>query len=214
MYSEDGRKTECSICLITRQREREDGTEVTQYLMVRNNRGMNAGLYNFPGGHIEENETIDAGNSREIKEETGLEIKDVQACGRFDISFGRPQKNAWPWEQPNRVRVFIFETDNYSGKLSNPLLKTGQKFPEVKAFWCDEDKIPFDKMRDNDRIWFKMYKKTGYVNNPVFIREKDKLIGMIPGKSIAKAKEYNETQELNQGLISRCRWRAQAEGLC
>lgn len=213
MYNEElGPSTDCCICLITRQIKRQE-RQVTQYLMVRNNRGLNAGLFNFPGGHIEENETIDEGNAREINEETGLEIKNIQTCGRFDISFGLPQKNSWPWEQPNRIRVFIFKTDTFSGKLRNPLLKSGQKFPEVKAFWCDEDKIPFEKMRDNDRIWFKMYKKTGYINNPVFIRENNKLIGMIPGTSVAKAKEYNEIQELNQGLIASQRRRAEVEGL-
>lgn len=48
MIGEYGPNTDCTLCLLTRTIERQ-GKAVKQYLMVRNNRGMNAGLYNFSG---------------------------------------------------------------------------------------------------------------------------------------------------------------------
>ena len=35
----------------------------------------------FPGGHVEDNETIEQSVIREIKEETGLTISSVECCG-------------------------------------------------------------------------------------------------------------------------------------
>lgn len=211
MFGEYGPKTDCSICMITRQVKRDDRC-VTQYLMVRNNRGMNAGLYNFPGGKFDKSETFDEGNVREVWEETGIEVKDAKPCGRFDIFLDYPEENSW--FHPKQIRVYIFESDKFSGKLRNPLLQEGQTQPEVKAFWCDEDKIPFNHMRDNDVEWFKIYKETGYVNNPTFIRIDNKLVKTIPGEPLEKAKETNEIQEFNQILIAKRRDLAEREGLC
>lgn len=206
-----GYKTDCCICMITRQIKRGE-RDVKQYLMVRNNRGMNAGLYNFPGGKFEQTETFNEGNSREVYEETGINIKTAEACGRFEIYFGHPQPDSWTL--PPRIRVFVFKSDDFTGKVRNPLPKNGQERPEVKAFWCDENKIPFEHMRDNDVEWFKLYKETGYVNNPTFIRINNKLAKTISGEQIEEARGDNEIQEINQNLIAKLRSLAEREGLC
>lgn len=197
MHGAYGPHEDCTICLITRQKERE-GRTVTQYLMVRNNRGMNAGLYNFPGGHLEENEALYECNTREVAEETGIIVENPELCGRFEVYLGQPEDNSW--YLPPRIRVFIYKSDKFSGKLRNPLLKPGQCVPEVKAFWCDEDKIPFEHMRDNDRDWFKLYEENGYVNNPVYIRENNKMTGSLAPWQVEEAKKENEVWETEQTL--------------
>lgn len=45
-----------------------------KFLMVKEGHGRCQGMWNFPIGHLEENETIIEGAKREILEETGYEV--------------------------------------------------------------------------------------------------------------------------------------------
>ena len=211
MIGEYGPNTDCTLCLLTRTIERQ-GKAVKQYLMVRNNRGINAGLYNFPGGKLDKDELLEECVKREVWEETGIKIKSCKMCGKFDIYFSEPIENSFM--HPDRCRVFIYQCNEFEGKLRNPLLKEGQKVPEVKAFWCDENKIPFQNMRDNDVYWFNLYQKYQYVANPSFIREKDKLSKIIPPKSIEEAKKENEIRDFELMTIAKHKLLAEREGLC
>ena len=62
--------------------------------------------YTLPGGHIESGESIVDAVIREMKEETGLTIKDPKLCGvkQFPIEDGR-------------YIVFLFKTDEYDGDV-------------------------------------------------------------------------------------------------
>lgn len=63
----------------------------------------------FPGGHIEEGEPIVPSVIREIKEETNLEISNLEFCGIRD------------WYDPTineRNIVFLFKTSTYTGTLN------------------------------------------------------------------------------------------------
>ncbi|MBN1964931.1 MAG: NUDIX domain-containing protein [Anaerolineae bacterium] len=44
--------------------------------------------YNGVGGHVERNEDVLTGAVREIKEETGLDVRDVQFCGCSHVDVG------------------------------------------------------------------------------------------------------------------------------
>lgn len=64
----------------------------------------------FPGGHIEKGESIVDSAIREIKEETGLTISDLQICGVKD----------WYIQENNkRYIVFLFKTYSNKGDLIN-----------------------------------------------------------------------------------------------
>ena len=62
----------------------EDITEIViriKALLINNNNiilGYERGIYQFPGGHLEEKETFEECIKREIMEETGINIKDNQ----------------------------------------------------------------------------------------------------------------------------------------
>lgn len=91
---------------------------------------------NFPGGHIEDNESAPESAIREIKEETGLDIKNVESCGYFE--WNEPQKGI-------RYVTLLFRTKDFSGELKSS--------SEGKVFWIkkeDIDKYPqsldFDKV--------------------------------------------------------------------
>ena len=102
-----------------------------KFLMIRHYRGINQGCINFPGGKKEPNETIKECVIRETFEETGLTIENPVQVGYIEF----PTKNFY---------VYVFKSTKFTGKIH-------QKEDEVAAFWIDEDKIPYDKMREADR---------------------------------------------------------------
>lgn len=74
----------------------------------------------FPGGHIEYNESFKDSAIREVKEETGLIIDEIQFCGikQFQI-----KKNI-------RYIVFLYKSNKYHGELTNS--------EEGRVFWIDK----------------------------------------------------------------------------
>ena len=78
----------------------------------------------FPGGHIEPKESFVESVIREVKEETGLDISNVQLCG---------MKQWTHREGKYRYIVFFYKTNTYSGELNSS--------DEGKVFWIERDKL-------------------------------------------------------------------------
>ena len=77
----------------------------------------------FPGGHVEPGETVVASVIREVQEETGLSVSNLQNCGYIQ------------WYNPDRQSqyfVFLFKTSSYSGELK------GSAEGDVKWMTLDE----------------------------------------------------------------------------
>ncbi|MDR2977005.1 MAG: 8-oxo-dGTP diphosphatase [Streptococcaceae bacterium] len=80
----------------------------------------------FPGGHVEKGEAIALSTIREIKEETGLTVKNLKLCGIKD------------WFEPDldrRYLVFLYRTNDFSGELI-------EESEEGRVFWTNIDELP------------------------------------------------------------------------
>ena len=92
----------CNMCMIT---DAEGRVLVQERLPKPSNPW--SGL-TFPGGHVEPGETVMASVIREVQEETGLTVSDLQNCGY--IQWYNPVKQS-------QYFVFLFKTSTFSGEL-------------------------------------------------------------------------------------------------
>ena len=85
-----------TLCMVYRREE----------LLLQNRVKTDWRGYCFPGGHVEPGESIMDSVVREMKEETGLTVKNPRLCGikQFPIEGGR-------------YLVFFFKTDAFEGEL-------------------------------------------------------------------------------------------------
>lgn len=79
----------------------------------------------FPGGHVEPGESLTESVIREVKEETGLTIKNVKLCGVKDWCFENNSK---------RYIVFLYKTSDFCGELI-------PKSNEGKNFWVSKEEL-------------------------------------------------------------------------
>ena len=77
----------------------------------------------FPGGHVEEGESLTESVIREMREETGLLIENTIPCGFKD----------WIMEDGIRYLVLLYKTDKFTGELKSS--------KEGKVFWLDRSHI-------------------------------------------------------------------------
>ncbi len=98
-----------NMCMI------RDGSKV----LVEEKVGPYAGGITFPGGHVEAGEPIVDSVIREMREETGLTIREPRLCGVKD----------WINEDGSRYMVFLFRADRFSG--------TPASSEEGRVFWME-----------------------------------------------------------------------------
>lgn len=91
-------------------------------ILVQNRVGSWSGIA-FPGGHIEPNESFTEAVIREVKEETGLTVRDVQLCG---IKQGRAK-------HADRMIVLLYKTNSFTGELRSSR--------EGKVFWIKPEEL-------------------------------------------------------------------------
>lgn len=81
--------------------------------------------YSFPGGHVEPGESFYDSAVREVREETGLTVRNLKCCGTIH----------WcQTETSERYLVFLYKTSEFSGELI-------PKTEEGEVFWMPPDKL-------------------------------------------------------------------------
>lgn len=95
------------------------------------------GKWNGPGGKVKNGETPLEGVIREVKEETGLTVKNPILMGELDFYFG--EKDAPDWV------AYIYHVTEYEGDL------TPNDEGELK--WFKYEEIPYGEMWQDDVYW-------------------------------------------------------------
>lgn len=98
----------------------------------------------FPGGHIEEGESLRDSIIREIKEETGLTIHNPQPCGFKD----------WIQSDGTRYIVLLYKTNKFEGDL--------KESEEGHVFWLDRKDIPNANLIWNMRELLEIFESDEY----------------------------------------------------
>ncbi|MEK9186372.1 MAG: 8-oxo-dGTP diphosphatase [Patescibacteria group bacterium] len=109
-------------------------------LLGMKKRGFGAGKWNGFGGKVEKGEEIEKAATREVFEESGVSVGQLEKFGLIDFEF---QGN------PEILEVHIFKAEKFSG---NP-----EETEEMKPQWFNINEIPFDSMWPDDRYWFPLF---------------------------------------------------------
>lgn len=111
-------------------------------LLLKKAKGLfGEGKWNVPGGKIVLGENLASCAVRETLEETGLRIKNPRQIGLVHFyKDGRQDSPEWTG--------YVFVAREFSGKL-----REGR---EGALKWFDTDKMPFDQMWEDDRLWTRL----------------------------------------------------------
>ena len=108
-------------------------------LLAMKKRWFGAWLYNGVWWKQEKWETIKQTMIREAKEEIWINIEDLKQVWILNFYFDENSD----WNQ----KVHVFKILDYSWEPTES--------EEMKPYWFDIDNLPFDKMWEDDKIWFK-----------------------------------------------------------
>lgn len=100
----------------------------------------------FPGGKINKGESITKSTIREVKEETGLDVTNLELCGI---------KNWYNKEKNERSIVFLYKTKTFDGEL---ILET----EEGKNYWITEEELSQKELANNFDIVLKVFKENNF----------------------------------------------------
>ena len=108
----------CNLCMVE---DLENGKVVLQYRSPERYKKWSG--YAFPGGHIEEGESLAESVIREVYEETGLTIADPKLVAVKD----------WPLDDGGRYIVFCYKATRFSGQLRSS--------EEGEVSWVEKDQL-------------------------------------------------------------------------
>lgn len=117
-----------TLCLVIK-----DG----RVLLGMKKRGFGAGRWNGFGGKVMEGERIEDAAVREMREESGVEVKNIKEVGVLEFIF--PDKS-----QPIH-EVHIYTSGEFEGAPSES--------EEMRPQWFAFDEVPYDEMWPDDRFW-------------------------------------------------------------
>lgn len=109
--------------------------EDDRVLLIEKKRGVGEGFYNGPGGKVEPGETPREAVVREVREETGLRVRDPEKLGELEFFF----------DDDPFMFVHVFRATDFSGRP--------EESPEARPEWFEIEAVPYDEMWPDDRYW-------------------------------------------------------------
>lgn len=95
----------------------------------------------FPGGHAENGENIYDSAVREIREETGLDVRNLKSCG-FMYWFNNKTED--------KYFTYFYKTSDYSGEML-------QRTSEGRVFWASLDELNGMRLAPSLREYLPMF---------------------------------------------------------
>ena len=109
-------------------------------LLGMKKRGFGSGRWNGFGGKVEKDEKIEEAAKREIFEEAGIKVKELEKVGIIDFEFKG---------NPEILEVHIFKGHDYSGEPTES--------EEMKPQLFQIDAIPYQEMWSDDKYWLPLF---------------------------------------------------------
>jgi len=110
-------------------------------LLGMKKRGFGSGRWNGFGGKVQEGETIEEGAIRELHEECGLVVNQLEKFGQLDFEFHDNRGHI--------LEVHLYKVGEFQGK---PV-----ESEEMLPRWFRISKIPFARMWPDDKFWFPLF---------------------------------------------------------
>ncbi len=104
-------------------------------LMIHKKRGLGAGKINGPGGRLEPGETPLQAAVREVEEEICVQPVGIRERGRLRFQF----------TDGLSIEGTVFTARDFVGEP--------RETDEALPLWVPEDRIPYDRMWADDRLW-------------------------------------------------------------
>ncbi len=128
-------------------------------LLGMKKRGFGEGRWNGFGGKVEKGELVIEAAIREMKEECGLQVEDLEEKGIVTFQF---------LDTGKLLEVHIFDVLKYSGEM----IETEEMSPK----WFNLDEIPFDKMWADDIYWLPLFLRGNKFRGYFVFEDNDKLL--------------------------------------
>ncbi len=110
-------------------------------LLGKKKRGFGLGTWNGFGGKLEPGESVEEAAKREMLQESGITIKDMEQVATLDFEFHNKLGDI--------IEVNIFRIKDWQGEPTE-----GE---EMKPQWYHVQELPFESMWVDDRYWMPLF---------------------------------------------------------
>lgn len=148
--SEKPKKKVMTLCIVHQH---------PRILLGKKKRGFGAGRWNGFGGKVTQGETIEEAAKRELMEEAGIEVGEIEKHGILDFEFEG---------NPEILEVHIFKALDFDGEPSES--------EEMMPQWFFVDQIPFREMWPDDIYWIPLFLKGKKFRGKILFGPNDTII--------------------------------------